>query len=150
MNIQEIKYVVSSTPPFDKLNEQELDEFIGLCEVKEYKNGQYIYKIDDPADYFYLLLQGRVVALTKEDQRELEIELLKRGVSFGIISLFNDEPHSVTTRAIESSTLIRVEKEKFKQFLNAYPRISLEFARILSQRIRGRIKPKKIFQCKRL
>jgi NTE family protein len=89
------------------------------------------------------------VALTKQDGKEVEIELLKRGTSFGIISLFNDEPHSVTARSIETSFILRMEKEKFKYFLNTHPLISLDFTQILSQRIRGRTKPKKIFQCKR-
>ncbi|MDP2923677.1 MAG: patatin-like phospholipase family protein [Candidatus Omnitrophota bacterium] len=150
MDTQQTKFIIANTPPFNKLKDQELVEFLNISEVKEYKNGAILYRDGDQPDYFYFILQGRVVALTTQAQSEQEIELLKRGTSFGIISLFNDEPHSVTTRSIENSFVLRVEKDKFKDFLNKHPLISFEFYRLLSQRIRGRARPKKIFQCKRI
>jgi NTE family protein len=136
--------------PFSKLKDEEIDEFLGISEIKTYKNGENLYAIGDPPDYFYFILQGRVLALIKEAKLDREIELLKRGTSFGIISLFNEEPHSVTARSIEVSTVLRTPKDKFKNFLNLHPHISFEFYQLLSQRIRSRTGPKKIFQCKRI
>ena len=150
MDIQQIRFILSNTLPFNKLHESEIDEFLSISEVREYKSGEILYRDKDPADYFYFILHGRIVALVNEGLNEREIELLKRGTSFGIISLFNEEPHSVTTRAIETSSILKTPKEKFKDFLNRHPVISLEFYRLLSQRIRSRTRPKRIFQCKRV
>jgi NTE family protein len=151
MDIQQIKFIISNTSPFNKLSESEIDEFLSISEVREYRVGEILYKDKDPADYFYFILHGRVIALTHDGQNEKEIELLKRGTSFGIISLFNEEPHSVTTRSIETSSILKTPKEKFKDFLHRHPVISLEFYRLLSQRIRSRAsRPKRIFQCKRI
>lgn len=150
MDIQQIKLIVSSTPPFNSLKEAEVEEFLNISEVKEYRNGEVLYRNGDGPDYFYFILQGRIVALASDGANDKEIELLKRGTSFGIISLFNEEPHSVTTRSIETSNVLRIPKEKFKDFLNRHPALSLEFYRLLSQRIRSRTGPKKIFQCKRI
>lgn len=150
MDIKEAKFILANTPPFNKLKAQEVDSFLTICEVKEYKSAQFIYKDQDPPDYFYFLLRGRVVVLKDDVKGETEIELLKRGTSFGIISLFNEEPHSVTTKSIEESFVLKCDKDKFKDFLNEHPLISLEFYRLLSQRIRARSGKKKIFQCKRI
>lgn len=146
MEIKEAKFILGNTAPFNKLNEKEIDEFLSICEIKKYKPAEVIYKDQDPPDYFYFLLRGRALAL-KEGS---EIELLKRGISFGIISLFNDEPHSVTTKAIEETFVLKADKDKFKSFLNGHSLISLEFYRLLSQRIRAHSGKKKIFRCKRI
>lgn len=150
MDTREIKFIIANTPPFNKLPNREIDKFTELCEVKEYKNEEVLYRQGDAPDYFFLLLKGRVVALTEQDNKEAAIGLLKRGTPFGIISLFNNEPHSVTAKSIEQSTILRIEQERFKEFLYKHPLISLEFTRILSQRIKARIGPKQIFQCKRI
>lgn len=150
MDEQQIKFIISNTPPFNKLKKRELNNFLNLCEIKKYRSGEVIYRQGDPPDYFYLLLQGRVAALTKEEDKELEIEWLKRGTYFGIISLFTDWPHSVTTKSIEESFIAAVKKENFKDFLNKCPAIALDFSHSLSQRVKSRTHPKKIFQCKRI
>lgn len=150
MDIKEAKFILANTPPFNKLKEEDIDVFLNICELRRCMPGEILYKDQDPPDYFYFLLWGRVVIIKQDAKEESEIELIKRGTSFGIISLFNDEPHSVTTKSIEESFVLKADKEKFKDFLNKYPLISLEFYRILSQRIRARSGKKKIFQCKRI
>jgi len=150
MDIKEAKFILANTPPFNKLKEEEVKEFLSICELRKLSHGEVLYKDQDPPDYFYFLLRGRIVVLKGDAKQESEIELLKRGTSFGIISLFNEEPHSVTTKSIEESFVLRCDKEKFKDFLNKCPLISLEFYRLLSQRIRARSGRKKIFQSKRI
>lgn len=150
MENKEAKFILANTPPFNKLPEDGIDDFLSICELRKYGHGEILYKDQDPPDYFYFLLRGRILAVKQDAKEELEIELLKRGTSFGIISLFNEEPHSVTTKSIEESFVLRCDKEKFKDFLNKHPLISLEFYRLLSQRIRARSGKKKIFQCKRI
>ncbi|MBU1122616.1 MAG: patatin-like phospholipase family protein [Candidatus Omnitrophica bacterium] len=150
MDTKEIKFIVSNIPPFNKLKDREIDKFIRLCEVKEYSNRDVIYNESDPPDYFYLLLSGRVVAITNFEGVESEIELLKRGTCFGMISILTAEAHSVTTKSIETSFVLRVEKDKFKKFLNGYPLFFAEFFSLFSQRVKRRTHPKKIFQCRRI
>ncbi|MFA5008879.1 MAG: patatin-like phospholipase family protein [Candidatus Omnitrophota bacterium] len=150
MDIKEAKFILANTSPFNKLKEEEVDEFLSICELRKCGHGEILYKDQDPPDYFYFLLRGRIVVLKQDAKAESEIELLKRGTSFGIISLFNEEPHSVTAKSIEESFVLKADKEKFKDFLNKHPLISLEFYRLLSQRIRARSGRKKIFQCKRI
>lgn len=150
LNKTEIKFILSNIYPFNKLRDNDIDKFLSISEIREYRNQEIIYKEGDPPDYFNLILKGRVLVLTKQAGYDHEIELLKRGTSFGIISLFNEELHSVTSKSIEHSVILRVKKEKFKDFLKRHPAISLEFSRLLSERVRSRFQPKKIFQSKRV
>ncbi len=150
MEIKELRFILANSPAFAKLKEEELAEFLALAEVKKYETGETIYHQNDPADYFYFLAKGRVVVLTSDGEREIEIDLLKRGTCFGIISLFTEEPHSVSTKAMETSYVLKIPKDKFKSFLDKHPLISLDFSRMLSQRVRAKLYPKRIFQFKRV
>jgi len=150
MDNKDVQFIITNTPPFNKLTPEELERFIALSEINAYKNGDIIYRNGDDGEYFYFLLAGRISILNSDYGRETEIETLKRGACFGIISLFNDEPHSVTAKSTGISWVLLVKKEVFKEFLHTHAPLSLEFYRILSQRIRTRAKPKKIFQCKRV
>jgi len=150
MDTREIKLIISNSPPFNKLKERQLNNLIDLCTVKEYKNDEVIYRQGDPPDYLYLLLKGRVMALAEVDLKDSPIEILKRGTCFGIISLLTDDPHSVTTRSIETSFILQIPKDKIKEFFKKTPSLSLDFSRILSQRVKARLKPKQIFQSRRI
>lgn len=137
--------------PFSKLNKPQRDYLCSLCEEKEYSPGKVIYLEGDPPDNLYLLLKGRLLVFTEQDGKEVEIELIKRGTFFGIISLFTDEPHSVTVRSIEPSVVIQINKESFKRFLSKNPFLAIDFSRLLSKKVKKRAgKPKRIFQSLRV
>lgn len=136
--------------PFDRLKAKSLDRLIELGLIQEYKNGDTVYRQSDAPDYFYLLLQGRLVAKTQNGAGTNEIELIKRGTPFGIISIFTGQAHSVTIQAIEDSFVFQVEQERFKKFLSRQSVLAMGLSRILSTRIKARVKPKKIFQSKRI
>ena len=148
MEKKEIRFIVRNTPPFNKLKPKEVDEFIKICELKEYSHAQNIYHEGDAPDYLYLLLQGRISVITRQAQKELEIEHLSRGTCFGLISLFTAEPHSVTTKSMGTSFIVKVERDKFREFLESHPNLSFDFSRILSQRVKARTHPKTIFKTK--
>ena len=150
MDNEFIKNLLSTVYPFNKLKTKELEHLISLSEINEYRDKDIIYRQGDPSDCLYFLVQGRIVALTKVEGQEREIELLKRGMIFGIISLFNEEPHTVSTQAIETCWVMRIPKEKFKEFLDTVPMLAIDLSRVLSQRVRARTGPKKIFQSKRI
>jgi len=148
MDKKEIRFIIRNAPPFNKLKPREIDRFIDICELKEYSHSQTIYHQGDAPDYFYLLLQGRISAITKQAEKDTEIERLVRGTCFGLISLFTGEPHSVTTRSLGTSFVVRVAQNDFRRFLEVCPKLSFEFSRLLSQRVKARTHPKTIFKTK--
>ncbi|MCK4912619.1 MAG: patatin-like phospholipase family protein [Candidatus Omnitrophica bacterium] len=150
MNNKEINLIIGNSPPFNGLNPRQIKQLINISEVKEYKNGEIIYKEKDPPGRFYFLIKGRVVASAKAGAKDRRIEILKRGTCFGIISLLTNDPHSVTVKSIETSLVLQIEDDDFKKFLKKNPYLALDFSRILSQRVKVRSKPKKIFQSKKI
>jgi NTE family protein len=150
ISTKEISLIVGNSPPFNGLRARQTAKLINIAEIKEYKNAEIIYRQGGFPDYLYFLIKGRVIVSARAGQEDRRIEILKRGTCFGIISLFTGEPHSVTARSIEDSLILRVEKRAFKEFLRKNPYLSLDFSRILSQRVKARSKPKEIFQSKKI
>jgi len=150
MQREDLKLIISNNRPFNKLGEDEIDRLISISEIKQYKNSQVIYGQGEAPDFLYFLLKGRVMVSVSGRKGDSCIEILKRGTCFGMISLLTQEPHSVTAKSIETSFIMQVSDEKFKLFLSNNPYLALEFSRMLSQRVKVRSKPKRIFQSKKI
>lgn len=150
MDNKELQFIIANSPPFTKLKKRQLKDVLELCEIKEYQNAQTIYRQGDSPDYLYFLITGRVVASVDFDNQQKNIDTLKRGTCFGIISLLTNEVHSVTTRSIERSLIAQIPKDAFRAFLERNPLIALDFSRMLSKRVTSRSKPKTVFQSKKV
>jgi len=133
--------------PFSKLKKKQFSNLLKIAEISEYKKDDIIYSQGDKPDYFYFLIKGRAVALSIIDGKPKRIELIKKGTSFGIISIFTGQPHSVTVKTIENSNVIKIEKGKFKALLKKIPFLAFDFSAMLSRRVKKRTNvPKRIFQ----
>ena len=108
MDIKEARFILGSTYPFSTLARRKLARLLALSEITEYANNEVIYQEGGAPDYLYVLLKGRIAVSTKRDGQDHDIEIIKRGTCFGIISLLTDDPHSVTTRSIESSDVLKI------------------------------------------
>jgi len=145
------KEIISALTPFSALKKRQINDLLDISLFKEYEPDQIIYRENDPPDKFYLLLKGRLLALSLQEGKSRGIEMIKRGTPFGLISLFTEDPHSVTVKALEPSVVLEIGKNDFKKFIRKNPHAALEFSRILSQKVKKRAgKPKKIFQCFKL
>lgn len=141
------KKIIADIYPFSKLEERKLERLIESLSLWEYPRGHVVYREGDLPDYLYLLIKGRLIALTGAGAKERSIELIKKRTPFGIISLFTGEPHSVTVKSIEDSIVLKIGKEEFKKFLEKIPFLAIDFSRILSKRVKKRAgKTKTIFQ----
>ncbi len=139
--------IISAFYPFNKLNKSQIKTLLKIASLKKYHKDEVIYKEGDKPDYFYFLLKGRIVAISTINDRKQEIELIKKGTPFGIISLFTGDPHSVTAKAIENCSVVRIEKDMFKSFIKKVPFLAFDFSRILSRRVKKRTNiPKRIFK----
>ena len=66
-----IKNFLNNISPFNRLKPKEIEALIAMSQVHEYRDNDIVYKEGDPSDYFYLLVQGRIVALSLIDAARL-------------------------------------------------------------------------------
>jgi predicted acylesterase/phospholipase RssA/CRP-like cAMP-binding protein len=140
--------VVKQIPIFNKLNWFELQKIARNCIIQEYKKGDIIRKEGDPADYFYCLVSGRILAYTlNSSQLKENMEYIHRGMHFGMISVFTGESHSLNFEALNDSVILKIDKAEFHELLKSVPQLGIEFTQSLSKRVRSHVKGvKSIFE----
>jgi signal transduction histidine kinase len=123
-------------PLFSKLNEEEIGRCINSSDELLLQSGEEFITEGKPADYFYVLLSGRVQVTKKfSDKNEANLGTLGAGKYMGEVPILLDIPYQVTIRTLESSRLLRLRKEKFWNILTSCTPITNEILRTMAQRV---------------
>ncbi len=80
----------------------------------------------------YILVDGAVEILKGDFQIDVVSE---PGALFGEVSALLDIPHMATVRVLNPSRVYKIDQAV--DFLNNYPMVALEVARLLAQRLNG-------------
>ncbi len=88
---------------------------------------------DDPAEMFYVVLEGRVrlTQLTAEGQQVI-LNHPGPGEAFGVVAVLREIPFPVTAQTVEPTRLMRWTAEGMKQLMLRHPQMALNAIRILS------------------
>jgi NTE family protein len=133
---------------FTSLTESQIELVAAHCRIAEYAKEEFIYRQGDPADAFYGLVSGRVRVFVRHGSENQEtLEVLHPGDYFGTISILTNEPHSVTTQAINDSILIKIKRPDFEMLLKQIPEMAIHLSTTLSRRLRQKDLPaKRVFE----
>jgi signal transduction histidine kinase len=97
--------------------------------------GDQLVAEGDPADNFYVLLEGEVEFTKKIRDQEVHIFSYEAGTFFGHEPILLDIPIPVTGRAIRDCHLFKLEEPAFWQMLATCPLITRELLRTIAQRL---------------
>lgn len=103
------------SPIFSALPPANLQQIlIGLEEVS-YKKGAFIFKQDDPSDFYYVIKKGHCLLSRRPSANAKEIKLaqLRKRDTFGEDSILSGEPRNVTITTLTNTTILRLSKNKF-------------------------------------
>jgi CRP/FNR family cyclic AMP-dependent transcriptional regulator len=90
------------------------------------------------AHHLYVLVSGKVEIFRKVGSQEFFLALLGPKECFGEMAILDDEPRSASVRAVEPTTVLKVDRESFRELINERPQISFAIFKILSQRLRSK------------
>ncbi|MCA9408856.1 MAG: patatin-like phospholipase family protein, partial [Candidatus Omnitrophica bacterium] len=136
--------LVKQIPIFSKLNWFELQKVARKAKVVEHKKGEVFCRQDDPPDYFYCLISGRLQVFKNQPNGKIQsIDFIHRGMHFGVISVLTGENHSLNYVAINDSVILKIPKEDFQEILRTIPHLGVELSQILSKRLRSQVEGRK-------
>ncbi|MGB9682107.1 MAG: Crp/Fnr family transcriptional regulator [bacterium] len=122
---------------FKGISEDAIRKILAIAKEKRYKKGEIIYYQGDISYTLDIIKKGKLkVTIMTEEGKEKILAILSEGDIIGEISLIDNRPRSATVEALEDCSLLSIKKEDFGKFLLEYPKISIEIARILSERLR--------------
>jgi signal transduction histidine kinase len=124
-------------PLFAELKDDEL-RCVEQGEELWLPQGEEFITEGEPADNFYVLLEGRV-RVTKKVAATKEIAVASHGPGtfLGEVPILLGIQYEVTIRTLIQSHLFRIKKETFWQMMSTCPSITQEILRTMAQRVQA-------------
>jgi CRP-like cAMP-binding protein len=105
---------------------------------RSYSAGAEIIRENDPADHFYVLLEGEVAVLKHTvEGSDTEVSQLQSPNYFGEIGLLYGVPRTATVRAVGPVRLLALDREMFTDIVAEADLTSAEIAQFVRQRYIG-------------
>ncbi len=106
---------------------------------KVYKKGETINMEDNPGDYIYFIIRGKVVYIMHDGAgTDRIVLLLDDGDIFGEVEMFADEQNRVTSETLEYSVLKMIPKGDFLHLLKENNDLSIAVVKSLANKL-GRL-----------
>ncbi|HEV8636291.1 MAG TPA: Crp/Fnr family transcriptional regulator [Chloroflexota bacterium] len=122
---------------FASLPAGELDELAASLRRRHYARGQVLFTERDPGATLFVVESGRVnMLLSSADGREIVVNSLGPGESFGEMALLTGEPRSTDAVVVEPGYLLQLDREDFVRCLRARPDLALAVMANLARRLR--------------
>lgn len=131
--------LLSKTPLFAVLQEEDLEELAGATRTRTYERGDIICHKDDPGYTLYVIISGAVkISISSSEGDEIILAILTPGQFFGEMALFDEQPRSADAEAIQATEVLTVQREDLLRLLEKRPRMAItQLLKLLAQRLRA-------------
>ena len=127
---------VFDVPLFAQLDDSQRACFSTGTEIR-LKVGETLIRDGDPADFFYVMLEGELRATKYYDDQEILLGEVVPGEFFGEIEILLDVPNWVLCRAVADSRLFCLPRAGLWDLLRTSPVLAREIMRTLATRLRN-------------
>ena len=125
---------------FDELTSTQLELIGSICSERHYQAGDLIFEENTPGDELYIIASGEVgiqvdpALIGKETSTGSQtIAVLRRGQSFGEVSLVDEGLRSAGARCSEQDThLVVIPRAKLMLLCDTYPQLGYRLMRNLA------------------
>ena len=129
--------IVERNSLFRGLAAEILDEIVKLASRRSCEEGTVVFLRGDPGDSLYGVITGRVrISVSGPGGKEVFLNIMEPGESFGEIALLDGEPRTATATALAQTELLVLRREHFVALLGREPSIALHLIRLLCRRAR--------------
>jgi NADH dehydrogenase len=103
--------------------------------MAHYEPGQVIIRQGDPADAFYVMVEGTVqVVREQEDGTEIEVDQMTRGDAFGEVGLLQHRRRTATIRALTPVDVVALTSGDFDVLAHSWEHLGQMLQRTADQR----------------
>ena len=92
-------------------------KFMDISQMTSHAKGDILFRENDPARYFFILLNG-CVKLSIGETGQVVYEACRVGEAFGWSSLIGGNVYSASAECLEPTKLLKTDNEKFKRVLD--------------------------------
>ena len=111
--------VVRSTALFGTMSQEIADKIIGTQSVRVFEKGIVLFHQGEPANAFYVLLDGWVkIYRITPDGSEAVVGVFRRGETFAEAVIFLGGRYPVTAEVVTTSRLLRIDGDVLRRRIN--------------------------------
>ena len=104
---------------FQFLRPEQVTAISDAAKVMEYRAGDTVYEMGEPARYFYVVLDGQVsLRLPGGSGVSIQVDELTRGAMFGSCVCFDLVDYSVSAQCTSESRLLRLDAATLKELMD--------------------------------
>jgi signal transduction histidine kinase len=124
------------TPLFAQWTEEHLECLKNGVEIN-LEPQQVLVTEGEPADYFYVLLEGEFRVTKNVGGVTMILNTYKPGAFFGEVPILLDLPYVATGRSLTHCRLLQLDRDLFWNMLSHCPNINREILRTMATRVQG-------------
>ena len=125
-------------PLFSGIGEAVAEEFSQRARLRRYTKGTVIFHKDDPGTLLYVIVSGAVkIGFPSGEGKDLVLNILSAGESFGEMALFDDAPRNASAEALEDTSTLNLQRSDFLELIERYPPLALRVIKLLVRRLRS-------------
>lgn len=134
--LMEIVFFLKSSPLFRPLPGEELARIARVAETVHVEDGHLLFQEGAPGDAFYMVVSGSMGV----ERGTHQVAVLGPHEGLGEMALLDGEPRSASVRALEDSTLLRIDQASFETLIDRSPALARGIYRSLSRRLRNTLR----------
>jgi CRP-like cAMP-binding protein len=114
-----------------------IDKLASLAIRSSFRRGTRIFSQGDPGDSLLGLVSGQVrISASTPSGREVFLNILESGDSFGEIGVLDGKPRTATAEALSDTTLFVIHRADLLDLVAKEPKLATHLIELLCQRLR--------------
>lgn len=120
---------------FAHLRDDQCDWILAHSEVIDFPPNTYVFKQDEPADFWYVILKGEIQIVQDRDGAEYILATHGVGSFSGEVPLLSGTPYIASARTLAPTTVMRLDNQNFRDMFGICPVIVSKLFGMLQWRI---------------
>ena len=124
-----------TVPLFSDATPRQLDLLAVKLGVQAFQRGDQLMRQGERGDAFYIVREGQVDVVARENGRARRLSVLGPGEYFGEVALLRDQPRMATVRGKTEGSVWRLERQDFRDLLGRYLDLDAQLAGVADTRV---------------
>jgi len=135
--MEKILQIISQTPLFQNLAEDDLNKIRRIAADKFFNKGQTVFSEGDDGNGFYVVAAGKVkIYKVSLEGKEQILHIYGPGNPFGEVPVFSGEQFPANAQTLLKSHLLFFPRTAFTELIAKNPSLCLNMLAVLSMRLR--------------
>lgn len=140
MSLQDDIALLAQVELFSALPSEQLRLLAFGCESLQMRAGRLLFREGQPADCGYVVGSGQIRLTRSVGGDDIEVKTVGVGGLLGELALITNTERAVTAEAIETASVLRINRSLFRRVLEEHPESAAQLHARLTERLNAFLK----------